>query len=522
MNSDHLSLLCCIFLGFLSRCADALRLDIHGRRLDLGIDNSLVRRGNIFGQSALNDSGDVQYTTNITLGGQQFSVLIDTGSSDLWVAGTGLNSTSTGKTSSVTYVKGAIQGPVEIAALDFAGYTVSNQAFILAQPSSDNSAGTGLIGLGPNNGSRVFETLGQVAQGDAVLDHLFRQNTSTPNFLSVLLGRSDDPSDPLPGDLTVGEILPGYENISSQPKLPVSRVSIFDTGDQHWQTLLDADGIVGSDGKTISVTTSVNTTSNNKQLTAVFDTGFSLPQVPAAVAEGIYGPVRGAKLQNISSLGEAWIVPCSAEINATFKFGGVSFPIHPLDLSLTGALDDPSQCLGTFQPISDNAVSPFYDMILGMAFLRNVYILIDFGDFVDDSASAVANPYIQLLSTTNDTAEAHNDFVRVRIDGESASSSKTSSASHRRTIALAAGIALVALGFLLGAYSLFTRRRRARTSAPAGMWNRNSYAPLGTPAPPMALEVVSGPPPPPSYNAGHYYNPYDGPQSQPYGRPYGT
>jgi hypothetical protein len=142
------------------------------------------------------------------------------------------------------------------------------------------SVGTGLVGLGPNFGSQVHSTLSSSA-GDAVLDRIFQQNTSTPNILTILLGRDDDPSDQFPGDLTVGEILPGYDAINSQPKLNVSQVSINDLGDQHWQTLLDPNGIIGPDGKSIDIDTVVKTTSNKKQLTAVFDSGFSLPQVPS-------------------------------------------------------------------------------------------------------------------------------------------------------------------------------------------------------------------------------------------------
>ena len=41
---------------------------------------------------------------------------------------------------------------------------------------------------------------------------------------------------------------------------------------QHWQTLLDADGIIGPNGKVVDVTTGVSSTSNDKQLTVVFDT----------------------------------------------------------------------------------------------------------------------------------------------------------------------------------------------------------------------------------------------------------
>lgn len=146
-------------------------------------------------------------------------------------------------------------------------------------PTTQTKAGYGLIGLGPQTGSEVRGAINSSA-GDPVLDRIFRQNTTTPNYLTILLGRSDDPTDTLPGDITVGEILPGYENITSQPKLNVSVVPSDDTDNQHWQTLLDADGIIGPDGNAIDVETSVSSTSNKKQLTAVFDTGFSIPQVP--------------------------------------------------------------------------------------------------------------------------------------------------------------------------------------------------------------------------------------------------
>jgi hypothetical protein len=53
--------------------AAALRLPVVGKR-------SLERRASsITGTAALTDDTDVEYTTNITLGGVQFTVLIDTG-----------------------------------------------------------------------------------------------------------------------------------------------------------------------------------------------------------------------------------------------------------------------------------------------------------------------------------------------------------------------------------------------------------------------------------------------------------
>ncbi|KAI0045957.1 hypothetical protein FA95DRAFT_1459550, partial [Auriscalpium vulgare] len=55
------------------------------------------------------------------------------------------------------------------------------------------------------------------------------------------------------------------------------------------------------------------------------------------------------------------------------------------------------------------------DIILGMSFLRNAYILINYGDFADGTTSKL-DPYIQLLPTTN-ISSAHIDFVNVRLNG---------------------------------------------------------------------------------------------------------
>lgn len=90
---------------------------------------------------------DISYYTNLTLGGSSYTVLIDTGSSDLWVAGSVPGSNDTGKTTGVSYAVGAVEGlspkntpnhitqlntitgPIKTALLDFTGYTVPSQAY---------------------------------------------------------------------------------------------------------------------------------------------------------------------------------------------------------------------------------------------------------------------------------------------------------------------------------------------------------------------------------------------------------
>ena len=146
--------------------------------------------------------------------------------------------------------------------------------------SSTNPSGQGLIGLGPNVGSNIYDALKKQSQGDTVLDQIFRQNPSTPNILTVLLTRSDDPTEQYPGEITVSDILPGMQTVVNQPKLTVKTVPSSRSGAQHWQVLLDPNGITGPNGQPIAVSTKVSGTSNSSSLTVVFDTGFSLNQVP--------------------------------------------------------------------------------------------------------------------------------------------------------------------------------------------------------------------------------------------------
>jgi hypothetical protein len=167
-----------------------------------------------------------------------------------------------------------------------------------APASQANAVGTGLIGLGPGFGSQVHAAL-NTSQGVTPLDNIFLQNTSTPNYITILLQRDDDPGDVFPGELTIGELVPGYENVTNQPKLPVTQVSISDRGDQHWQLLLDDNGLIGPDGKPIDFDTGVKQTSNKGQLTAVLDSGFSLPQVPKYVHYPTHFPLSSRSLSDL-------------------------------------------------------------------------------------------------------------------------------------------------------------------------------------------------------------------------------
>jgi len=247
----------------------------------------------------------------------------------------------------------------------------------------------------------------------------------------------------------------------------------------------------------------VGKTANGNQLTGVFDTGFTISQVSSELATAVYGRIPGAELTNRSDVGEIWEVPCDKEVNMTFIFAGQKIPIHPLDtaidLNVTNSSGD-KVCLGAFQPIS-TADSDNYDIIFGMSFLRNVYLLVNYGDFVDGT-STTANPYIQLLATTNDTTEAHQDFVNVRLGGKDDASwqllppnstgSKSSGESQivRRIKyywPIIAGVAGFIILVILIACCCMRRRKKTGTRP---FWRgKKSYQPLNDPAP-MGMQAL--------------------------------
>ncbi|KAJ7791230.1 acid protease [Mycena olivaceomarginata] len=343
---------------------------------------------------------------NLTLAGTSVSVILDYWediSSDLWVhfPGTPPTTTDTGKGLSLSYAVGSASGNIHTAQLVFDNFTVENQA------SSPHACLTsfisGLIGLGPNEGSAIQEKLDGDA-GDTMLNRIFQQNKTTANYITFLLDRKNDPGEPFTGQFTIGEAVKGFENITSQTKLNVETVHKLLEDQQHWQALTDKDKtVIGPDGNVINID-SIVPKAPDGQMVAVFDSGFTFSQVPRDMSDAIYGRVQGAVYDSKNEC-----------------FGGKAFPIHPLDV-----VDDNFKildkngnhvCIGAFQPIT-SAFSLFgnFDMIMGMTFLRNAYTLMNFGDWVEDTSIDRGDPYIQLLPLT-DAAAAHADFVNVRLGG---------------------------------------------------------------------------------------------------------
>ena len=272
------------------------------------------------------------------------------GSSDLWVTGDVPQTTSLGAKETLNYAIGKAGGNVQAATLEFGGYTVNNQAYcttytpfcsvkvshrfdtVMVTDTSTFSVNiqaqgfSGLIGLGPNSGSKIWDDLSGNT-GYSVLNRIFTENSFSSPYITFYLDRANGTVVSNTGMLTIDEVLPQYSNVTSYTKLAVDKVHRLTDADQHWQVLTDTSGIIGPDGNTITLD-SIVPSAPNGQLVGVLDTGFTLTQVPRYVSDAIYGRVPGAVYDTKSQF---WTVPCDSLINVSFKFGGVEIPIHPLD-----------------------------------------------------------------------------------------------------------------------------------------------------------------------------------------------
>ncbi|KAF8195465.1 aspartic peptidase A1 [Pholiota molesta] len=368
--------------------------------------SSLTRRSS----TPLRNIGNAQYVGNISVASVTVPVLLDTGSSDLWVNFPGTAPLSsmkdTGSSVTLTYAVGKAAGDVYTAPVAIGNTTVPAQAFIYVNDTSTFTSNIqaqgydGLLGLGPNQSSAILKKI-KNASANTLLQQIFQADTSTNNYITLLLNR----------------VVPGFENITSMPKLDVETVNKLLKSDQHWQALTDKNiGIIGPDGIPIDID-SIVPAAPSGQLVAVVDTGYTFSQVPRDVSDAIYGRVQGAVYDTQN---QYWLVPCGQYLNISFNFGGHNYPIHPLDVvdNNFGIVDSSGKnvCIGAFQPITSAfSILGHYDMILGMSFLRNAYMLLDFGDWIGES-SDTEHPYIQLASFVN-IAAARQDFVNVRLGG---------------------------------------------------------------------------------------------------------
>jgi hypothetical protein len=163
-------------------------------------------------------------------------------------------------------------------------------------------------------------------------------------------------------------------------------------------------------------------------------------------------------------------VPCTTPLNLTITLNGYpEMPLHPLDLTTQSQSDaSSSNCVGLIQ--TDGGVMDttpnVSDMILGVAFLRNVYTVMAYdvpdahGVFpANNNNSADLQPRVGLLSLTNAT-RAMQEFHDVRVLNKPLSSENSTSTSttSSRKLSVGVDVLLALLSIIAACVALFGLR----------------------------------------------------------------
>ncbi|KAJ8594783.1 acid protease [Rhizopogon salebrosus TDB-379] len=377
-----------------------------------------------------NQNADSSYFGSLAIGTPpvSFNVILDTGSSDLWVADESCvigcsqiqvfndQASSTFKNLSqpfqIQYGSGAASGSLVEDVVQMAGFSVPNQVFgAVTRVTSGllNAPVSGLLGLAwqsiASSGHTPFwETL--VTSGAWTDPVMAFQLTRFVNATTV---NSEEPG----GSFTMGFV----------------NNSLY-TGDIDWQNVQSPPTYWILPMTSLTVQGNSITTSSSTSLSAI-DTGTTLVGGPSSVIQSIYQQIPGSAPGSGNWQGY-WTYPCSTQVNMAISFGGPSWPVAPADFRLTSLSS--SQCIGAFFELSTGGSAPSW--IVGDTFLKNVYSVFRY------------NPASVGFAALSDTAVAMNGVDAPPPSATIGSISASATAGGERNAApLSWGIVWIPLTF---------------------------------------------------------------------------
>ncbi|KAG9248141.1 aspartic peptidase domain-containing protein [Calycina marina] len=289
-------------------------------------------------------NGDVEYISNVNIGGQVIPMDFDTGSSDLWVFNTQLASASqqghtvydssnsttfeeiTGATYSISYGDGSgSAGNVGTDTVNIGGVTVTSQAIEMATAVStsfiDDTDSNGLVGL-------AFSTLNTVTptQQKTFFDNAMTSGTLADNVFTADLRKNEA------GAYEFGTI-------------DATRFN----GNMVWAAVNTTNGFWQFSSQSFSVAGSNGTITEGQ---AIADTGTSLMLANAAVINGYYSMVSGA----VSDAQVGGVTfPCNTTLpDLQIDVGGNMATVRGDDLNFAPVDAAGTTCFGGLQVIDSD------------------------------------------------------------------------------------------------------------------------------------------------------------------------
>lgn len=329
--------------------------------------------------SMVNQNTDSSYFGSMSIGTppQQFNVILDTGSSDLWLASSQCTACPSGtpefdstKSSSfaasssnqpvtIQYGSGAVQGTLAQDTVSMGGFTVSVQTFLNVQQTSNSlldGSVAGIMGL-------AFQSLAST-KALPFWQALANNNQWTSPDMSFWLtrflndnnARAEEPG----GVLTLG---------GTNSSLFTGDIQFLDmpsgVSQSFWLLQMSS---VTVQGKNVKIAT------GNAAMSAI-DTGTTLIGGPTTDVKNIWAAVPGSSPLS-GNLAGFYAFPCSTDVQISISFGGNSWPISTADMNL-GTSGNDGQCVGGIFDLSAGSSggggggNP--NWVVGDTFLKNVY-----------------------------------------------------------------------------------------------------------------------------------------------------
>ncbi|KAG8214186.1 aspartic peptidase domain-containing protein [Butyriboletus roseoflavus] len=338
---------------------------------------------------------DVSYSGVVSIGtpAQDFNVILDTGSSDLWVATTGCTTCTSGvplfnpsKSStyknitsplSIEYGSGVVKGYISEDTVTFGGFTLQNQRFrahisdilmislhyYLQFPSTAAATSGDVLKDGLSGIMGLGFPLISASQTPSFWQALYDQNSLSQPMFGFYLERhvnQVDKANTAPG----GTLTLGGTNAS----LYTGNIEFIDMPNgitpSYWLQQV----------KTLTVQgTSISIPSNNGL--AAIDTGTSLIAAPSSIAKEIWNKVPGS-LPLTGQFQGMYAFPCTTDVNISISFGGTTWTINAADMNFgTIDLQSGQMCIGGIfdMPEADLSGSSLPSWVIGDVFLKNVY-----------------------------------------------------------------------------------------------------------------------------------------------------
>ncbi|KAF7336898.1 Aspartic peptidase A1 [Mycena venus] len=387
-----------------------------------------------------------------------YDVILDTGSSDLWVAGntctSGCSSVPTfdssasssfadkGTAFNIVYGHGEAGGTLASETVQMAGFSVSNQVFAVCdQVSSDllTSPVSGLLGL-------AWQSI--AASGATPFAQTLASGTSWDSpvmafQLTRFLNQSKTQELQAGGSFTMGFV---------NTTLYTGDIDFIDMPATNSYWLLPITGLHTviyyeyglSLFKAITVQGNSVTVPSGPSSYAAIDTGTTLVAGPPDQIASIYAQIPDSQ-PGTGNLEGFYLYPCATSVTVTFSFGGKTWAVSPADFQSREV--SPGTCLGAFFTLTTSEGTPAW--ILGDTFLKNVYSVfrfnppsVGFAQLSDYSLSMNGNVELEAPSATIGSVSVFATAGSVHANSNSAVSLRMPSLLFTIVMTIWAGLAI--------------------------------------------------------------------------------